>query len=95
MLPYQQPCSCMCDLSTATDGGLTTDDGLSTNQPCVLLWLLLAVCRRWCGELHGVEGQQLAWVSARQLQDYAMPAADIHLVQPVLEAMQEGSTPAS
>jgi hypothetical protein len=83
----------MCDLYTATDNGLSTDEGLSTNQLRVLL--LLAVCRRWCGELHGVEGQQLAWVSVRQLQDYAMPAADIPLVQPVLDAMQEGSRPAS
>lgn len=46
-----------------------------------------AVCREWCGELHGAEGQQLAWVTPRQLHDYAMPAADIPLVNPVLAAL--------
>lgn len=56
--------------------------------------LLPTVCREWGGEPHGAEGQQLAWVSARQLQDYAMPAADIPLVPPVLQAMQ-GTAPAS
>lgn len=47
----------------------------------------LAVCRRWQGELHGAEGQQLAWVSVRQLREYAMPAADIPLVDPVVQAI--------
>ena len=74
-------------------------DVLHHNAPsCVCICLLLpvhyAVCRKWVGEPHGAEGQQLAWVSARQLQDYAMPAADIPLVPPVLQAMA-GHVPVS
>jgi hypothetical protein len=37
-----------------------------------------------------VEGQQLAWVAPQQLREYQMPAADIPLIQPLLQAM--GST---
>jgi 8-oxo-dGTP diphosphatase len=48
------------------------------------------VCREWSGELRGVEGQQLAWVTPRQLADYPMPAADVPLVEPVLQAMEAG-----
>jgi hypothetical protein len=55
--------------------------------PPLLLLLCPAVCRAWSGELHGAEGQQLSWVTAHQLRDYAMPAADIPLVNPVLAAL--------
>jgi 8-oxo-dGTP diphosphatase len=48
------------------------------------------VCRKWCGELRGVEGQALAWVTPRELRDYPMPAADVPLVDPVLQAMEAG-----
>eukprot|EP00879_Flechtneria_rotunda_P011029 GHRR01011524.1.p1 GENE.GHRR01011524.1~~GHRR01011524.1.p1 ORF type:complete len:182 (+),score=57.23 GHRR01011524.1:272-817(+) len=48
----------------------------------------LYVCRKWSGQLHGLEGQQMAWVAEQQMQDYAMPAADVPLVGPVLQAMR-------
>jgi 8-oxo-dGTP diphosphatase len=47
-------------------------------------------CRAWAGQPQGVEGQQLAWVAPQQLREYQMPAADIPLIQPLLQAM--GST---
>uniref|UniRef100_A0A383V5X9 8-oxo-dGTP diphosphatase n=1 Tax=Tetradesmus obliquus TaxID=3088 RepID=A0A383V5X9_TETOB len=56
------------------------------------LLMPLYVCRKWSGQLRGVEGQQLAWVSPRQLHDYPMPAADVPLVAPVLQAMEAGRT---
>ncbi|WP_265500218.1 8-oxo-dGTP diphosphatase MutT [Paracoccus beibuensis] len=37
-------------------------------------------CRRWQGIVHPREGQQLAWVKARDLRAYPMPAADIPLI---------------
>lgn len=67
---------------------------VSANLLPLNLLLPAAVCRKWAGELHGAEGQQLSWVTARQLHDYAMPAADVPLVPPVLEAMA-GRAPAS
>jgi 8-oxo-dGTP diphosphatase len=39
--------------------------------------------QQWRGEPHGREGQPLAWVSPRQLNDYPMPAADVPLI-PIL-----------
>ena len=42
--------------------------------------LLLYVCRRWEGEITPREGQGLAWVRPKRLDDYAMPAADKPLV---------------
>lgn len=54
---------------------------------CVLSICRHAVCRKWSGELHGAEGQRVAWVTARQLRNYAMPAADIPLVPAILEAL--------
>ncbi len=44
------------------------------------LILLLYVCRRWQGMVSAREGQALAWVRARRLDDYAMPPADKPLV---------------
>lgn len=58
------------------------------------LLMPLYVCRAWAGEPHGAEGQALAWVTPRQLQDYAMPAADIPLVAPVLAALAGTSSTA-
>jgi 8-oxo-dGTP diphosphatase len=42
--------------------------------------LLLYLCRSWRGEPAAREGQALAWVEARHLADYPMPAADAPLV---------------
>lgn len=36
----------------------------------------LYVCRTWEGEVAGLQGQELAWVRAKALGDYAMPPAD-------------------
>ena len=40
------------------------------------LLMPLWVCRRWKGEVVAREGQELAWVRASRLGDYAMPPAD-------------------
>lgn len=40
------------------------------------LLMPLYVCRRWNGEVTAMEGQELAWVRAVRLGDYAMPPAD-------------------
>lgn len=47
------------------------------------LLMPLYVCRRYDGIANPREGQTLAWVRARALRDYPMPAADLPLV-PVL-----------
>jgi 8-oxo-dGTP diphosphatase len=36
----------------------------------------LYVCRTWEGEVTAQQGQELAWVRAQRLVDYAMPPAD-------------------
>lgn len=41
-------------------------------------------CRRWNGIARPREGQQLAWVRARDLRDYPMPPADVPLI-PMLQ----------
>jgi 8-oxo-dGTP diphosphatase len=40
------------------------------------LLMPLYVCRRWKGDVVAMEGQELAWVRAVRLGDYAMPPAD-------------------
>lgn len=40
------------------------------------LLMPLYVCRRWEGEVSAQQGQELAWVRAGRLADYAMPPAD-------------------
>ena len=40
------------------------------------LLMPLFVCRRWEGDIAPQQGQQLAWVRAQKLADYAMPPAD-------------------
>ncbi len=48
------------------------------------LLMPLYVCRQWRGRVTAKEGQQLAWVRAERLRDYAMPPADEPLI-PVLQ----------
>jgi 8-oxo-dGTP diphosphatase len=36
----------------------------------------LYVCRTWDGEVEARQGQELAWVRAGKLAQYAMPPAD-------------------
>jgi 8-oxo-dGTP diphosphatase len=43
------------------------------------LLMPLYVCRRWEGQVTARLGQELAWVRAARLADYAMPPADEHL----------------
>ena len=40
------------------------------------LLMPLYVCRRWDGEVTAMQGQELAWVRAQRLSDFAMPPAD-------------------
>ena len=48
------------------------------------LLMPLFACRRWEGIVRPREGQELAWVRARDLRDYPMPEADVPLI-PVLQ----------
>jgi 8-oxo-dGTP diphosphatase len=40
------------------------------------LLMPLYACRKWEGEVTARQGQELAWVRAKRLGDYAMPPAD-------------------
>jgi 8-oxo-dGTP diphosphatase len=40
------------------------------------LLMPLYVCRRWDGEVTPLQGQELKWVRAQRLGEYAMPPAD-------------------
>ena len=39
------------------------------------------LCREWCGELVGREGQSLAWASADELEAFPLPPADVGLME--------------
>ena len=67
--------------------------GITVSEPCLApltfashaydgfhLLMPLYVCRRWDGSVTAREGQNLAWVRAGKLRDYAMPPADIPLI---------------
>ena len=56
---------CLAPLSFASHG-----------YPEFHLLMPLFVCRRWEGDISPLQGQQLAWVRAQKLADYAMPPAD-------------------
>jgi len=40
------------------------------------LLMPLYVCRTWVGEVQPQQGQEIVWVRAKRLADYAMPPAD-------------------
>lgn len=40
------------------------------------LLMPLYACRKWVGEVTAKQGQELVWVRAKRLADYAMPPAD-------------------
>ena len=44
----------------------------------------------WQGQPHAREGQELAWVDVDELRDYAMPPADIPLVDMLKVLKQQG-----
>ncbi len=48
----------------------------SHTYPEFHLLMPLFICRRWEGDIAPLQGQELAWVRARKLADYAMPPAD-------------------
>lgn len=48
----------------------------SHSYPEFHLLMPLFVCRRWEGDIAPQQAQQLAWVRAQKLADYAMPPAD-------------------
>jgi len=48
----------------------------SHGYPAFHLLMPLYLCRRWDGEIRAQQGQELAWVRASRLADYAMPPAD-------------------
>jgi 8-oxo-dGTP diphosphatase len=56
----------------------------SHSYPDFHLLMPVFACRRWNGIAHPREGQQLAWVRARDLRNYAMPPADLPLI-PMLQ----------
>jgi len=64
-LDIEVPAKCLAPLSFA-----------SHSYPEFHLLMPLYVCRRWEGDISPMQGQQLAWVRARKLADYAMPPAD-------------------
>ncbi|MGB3146507.1 MAG: 8-oxo-dGTP diphosphatase MutT [Paracoccaceae bacterium] len=55
----------------------------SHSYPDFHLLMPLFACRRWQGTVQGNEGQELAWVRARDLSNYPMPPADLPLI-PIL-----------
>jgi 8-oxo-dGTP diphosphatase len=48
----------------------------SHSYPEFHLLMPLFVCRRWDGDIAPQQGQELAWVRAQKLADYATPPAD-------------------
>mgnify|MGYP001252799233 CR=1 FL=1 len=51
------------------------------------LLMPLYVCRRWEGQVRGVEGQALAWVRPTRLGDYPMPPADKPLIAMICDLL--------
>jgi 8-oxo-dGTP diphosphatase len=45
-------------------------------------------CVRWRGTVKSREGQALAWVTADELDRYAMPPADLPLIEPLRKALK-------
>jgi 8-oxo-dGTP diphosphatase len=64
-LDIEVPAKCLAPLSFA-----------SHSYPEFHLLMPLFVCRRWEGDISPLQGQQLVWVRAQKLADYAMPPAD-------------------
>jgi 8-oxo-dGTP diphosphatase len=51
------------------------------------LLMPLYVCRRWKGQVKGMEGQELAWVRPLKLRDYPMPPADVPLIPHLIDLL--------
>ena len=48
----------------------------SHSYPAFHLLMPLYACRKWEGKVTARQGQELVWVRAKRLADYAMPPAD-------------------
>lgn len=48
------------------------------------LFMPVWICRKWQGPERALEGQELAWVRAKDLRTYPMPPADLPLI-PILQ----------
>lgn len=57
----------------------------SHSYPQFQLLMPLWICRRWSGDVKGLEGQKLAWVRPTRLRDYPMPPADEPLIPHLVE----------
>ena len=51
------------------------------------LLMPLYLCRQWDGTVTAREAQELAWVRATRLKDYAMPPADEPLIAPLRDLL--------
>jgi len=51
------------------------------------LLMPLYICRRWEGDVVAREGQNLAWVRANKLRNYAMPPADLPLIPHLIDLL--------
>jgi 8-oxo-dGTP diphosphatase len=51
------------------------------------LLMPLYLCRQWDGMVTARESQELAWVRAARLKDYAMPPADEPLIAPLRDLL--------
>jgi 8-oxo-dGTP diphosphatase len=51
------------------------------------LFMPLFVCRRWKGIAIGLEGQELKWVRAKDLRNFAMPPADLPLIPHLVDLL--------
>jgi 8-oxo-dGTP diphosphatase len=60
---------------------LVTEHDYGDKQVRLDVWLVT----RHAGEPHGREGQQLAWVAIKDLAGYAFPAANLPIVQALLQ----------
>jgi 8-oxo-dGTP diphosphatase len=65
----------------ACEAFLVTEHDYGDKQVRLDVWLVT----RHTGEPHGREGQQLAWVALADLADYTFPAANLPIVQALLQ----------
>lgn len=51
------------------------------------LLMPLYICRRWEGQVQGLEQQRLVWVRPQKLREYDMPPADAPLIAPLIDVL--------
>jgi 8-oxo-dGTP diphosphatase len=57
----------------------------SHDYPAFHLLMPVFLCRRWCGEVRGAEGQAVQWVTSAEAMSLPTPDADIPLVARFVE----------